>query len=81
VLGGFGYSTSGVGDEPMFSLTDSAASFIFRESCFNRKPYAVLVRAARGGLVQTLAGNDVPRVTGGALLMLWSSPGESTKKP
>jgi hypothetical protein len=72
LLGGFGYSTSGSQTGPMFVIRDAAASFVFRETCFNKKPSLVMVSETRSGQTRTLGKDDVPRRTNGGLLTLFS---------
>lgn len=72
LLGGFAYATSGPKTEPMFSIHQSAASFILRETCFNGNPFQVMVSETRDGQTKILGKDEVPRRTGGGLLTLYT---------
>lgn len=56
VLGAHIYTTSAPNNnaDPMFSLVDSRASFVFNESNFAPTPYTTYVRETRGGLTRDL---------------------------
>ena len=71
LLGGFCYTCTPSGPDPMFVIDNASASFTIGEAAFNGKPYEILVRETRGGVTKELRRADAPGRMGGCLLPLY----------
>lgn len=69
ILGGLGYTTTDPGTAPMFAVEDGTLAVTLGESCFTGKPYEVLARRTRGGVSKDLKRGDVPRRSGGSVML------------
>jgi Pectate lyase superfamily protein/F5/8 type C domain len=72
ILGGLAYSGN-VGNNPMFVVNDSEATFSMQEVKDNQAPFPVVVRETRNGQTRDLLNSQVPQFNGGSRVGLFSS--------
>jgi hypothetical protein len=71
LLGGFVYSCTPAGPDPMFVCADGSVSLTVGEACFIGKPYDTVVRETRGGETKELGRRRAPGRVGGSMLPLF----------
>ena len=58
LLGGLSYTVGRIDENPMFVIDNSQASLSFCEICFTGKPFPIILRETRNGVVKTITQGD-----------------------
>ena len=54
LLGGFSYTVGNIDESPMFVVDNSQASLSFSEVCFTGKPFPIILRETKNGVVKSV---------------------------